>query len=78
MGLLGPLARDNEEIDSLLIGSVLKDSEFHKKHHVNSKDFKKAFSTTWQQSKEIIMRCLTCSFYNQILLLEGSNLKGTQ
>ena len=55
----GPLAQVNAEIDQLLIGSVLKASEFHKKHHVNSKSLKKEFSITWQQAKEIIKRCPT-------------------
>ena len=31
MGLPGPLAQGNAEIDQLLIGSVLQASEFHKK-----------------------------------------------
>ena len=65
MGLPGPLAQDNAEIDQLLIGSMLKASEFHKKHHINSKNLKKQFSITWQQAKEIIKRCPTCSLYNQ-------------
>ncbi|KAL6090311.1 hypothetical protein STEG23_009234 [Scotinomys teguina] len=33
----------NDEIDQLLIGNVLEASEFHKKHHVNSKGLKKDF-----------------------------------
>ena len=53
-GLPGPLAQGNAEIDQLLIGSMLQASEFHKKHHVNSKGLKKEFSTTWQQAKEIV------------------------
>lgn len=40
MVLQGPLAQDNIEIDRLLIGSVLKASEFHKKHHVDSNGLK--------------------------------------
>ena len=44
-GLPGPLAQ-LYEIDQLLIGNVLEASEFHKKHHVNSKSLKKGFSTT--------------------------------
>ena len=63
MGLPVPLAQGNEEIDQLLIESVLKSSEFHKKHHVNSKGLKKEFSITWQKAKGIIKRCTTCSFY---------------
>ena len=39
-GLPGPLAQGNAEIDQLLIGSMLQTSEFHKKHHVNSKVLK--------------------------------------
>ena len=43
MGLPGVLAQGNAEIDQLLIGRVLQASEFHKKHHVNSKGLKKDF-----------------------------------
>ena len=50
MGLPGPLAQGSAEIDQLLIGSVLQDSKFHKKHNVNSKGLKKEFSITWQQA----------------------------
>ena len=46
MGLPGPLVQGNAQIDQLLIGSVLRASEFHKKHHVNSKGLKKEFSIT--------------------------------
>ncbi|MBV2133725.1 DDE-type integrase/transposase/recombinase [Pseudomonas sp. MAP12] len=75
-GLPGPLAQGNDEIDRLLIGSVLEASEFHKKHHVNSKGLKKDFSITWQQAKEIVRNCPTCSFYNQTPLPAGCNPKG--
>ncbi|KAL6043129.1 hypothetical protein STEG23_019310, partial [Scotinomys teguina] len=78
MGLPGPLAQGNDEIDKLLIGNVLEASEFHKKHHVNSKGLKRDFSITWQQAKEIVRKCPTCSFYNQTLLPAGCNPKGTQ
>ena len=47
MGLPGPLAQDNVEVDQLLIGSMLQASEFCEKHHVNSNDLKKEFSITW-------------------------------
>ena len=57
---------------------MLKDSVFHKKHHVNSKGLKKKFSITWQQAKEIIKKCPTCSFYNQTLICAGTNPKGTE
>ncbi|KAL6038262.1 hypothetical protein STEG23_034935 [Scotinomys teguina] len=77
-GLPGPLAQGNDEIDKLLIGNVLEASEFHKKHHVNSKGLKRDFSITWQQAKEIVRKCPTCSFYNQTLLPAGYNPKGTQ
>ncbi|KAL6048456.1 hypothetical protein STEG23_026502, partial [Scotinomys teguina] len=77
-GLPGPLAQGNDEIDKLLIGNVLEASEFHKKHHVNSKGLKRDFSITWQQSKEIVRKCPTCSFYNQTPLPAGCNPKGTQ
>lgn len=77
-GLPGPLAQGNNEIDQLLIGSVLEASEFHKKHHVNSKGLKKEFSITWQQAKEIVRQCPTCSLYNQTPLPTGTNPKGTQ
>ena len=72
-GLPGPLAQGNDEIDKLLIGNVLEASEFHKKHHVNSKGLKKDFKITLQQAKEIVRRCPTCSFYNQTPLPAGSN-----
>ena len=58
-GLPGSLAQGKTEIDQLLIGNVLKASEFHKKHHVNSNGLKKKFSVTWQQAKEILKRYLT-------------------
>ena len=58
-GLPGSLAQSSAKIDRLLIGSVLRTSEFHKKHHVNNKGLKKEFSITWQQAKEIIKRCPT-------------------
>jgi hypothetical protein len=61
MDLPGPLAQGNDEIDQLLIGNVLEATEFHKEHHVNSKRLKKVFSITWQQHKEIIGKCPTCS-----------------
>ncbi|KAL6031325.1 hypothetical protein STEG23_000678 [Scotinomys teguina] len=77
-GLPGPLAQGNDEIGKLLIGNVLEASEFHKKHHVNSKGLKRDFSITWQQAKEIVRKCPTCSFYNQTLLPAGCNPKGTQ
>ncbi|ERE71793.1 Pol polyprotein [Cricetulus griseus] len=76
MGLPGPLAQGNDEIDRLLIGTVLEASEFHKKHHVNSKGLKKDFSITWQQAKEIVRNCPTCSFCNQTPLPVGCNPKG--
>ncbi|KAL6087654.1 hypothetical protein STEG23_030580 [Scotinomys teguina] len=77
-GLPGPLAQGNDEIDKLLIGNVLEASEFHKKHHVNSKGLKRDFSITWHQAKEIVRKCPTCSFYNQTPLPAGCNPKGTQ
>ena len=43
MGLPGALAQGNNEIDQLLVGNVLEASEFHKKHHVNSKGLKTDF-----------------------------------
>ena len=78
MCLPGPLEQGNAKIDQLLIGNVLKASEFHRKHHINRKGFKKDFSIMWQQVKEIIMKCPTCSLYNQTPLPAGSNPKGTQ
>ncbi|KAL6038242.1 hypothetical protein STEG23_034915 [Scotinomys teguina] len=77
-GLPGPLAQSNEEIDQLLIGNVLEASEFHKKHHVNSKGTKKDFAITRQQVKDIVKKCPTCSFFNQTPLPAGSNPKGIQ
>ena len=40
MVLPGPLVQGNAGIDQLLIESVMQASEFHKKHHVNSKGLK--------------------------------------
>ncbi|KAL6093193.1 hypothetical protein STEG23_016117 [Scotinomys teguina] len=77
-GLPGLLVQGNDEIDQLLIGNVLEASEFHKKHHVNSKGLKKDFAITWQQAKDIVKKCPTCSFYNQTPLPAGSNPKGIQ
>ncbi|KAL6070467.1 hypothetical protein STEG23_006054, partial [Scotinomys teguina] len=76
--LPGPLAQGNDEIDQLLIGNVLEASEFHKKHHVNSKGLKKDFAITWQQAKDIVKKFPTCSIYNQTPLPAGSNPKGIQ
>ena len=53
MDLSGSLAQGNTEIDQLLNGSVLKASEFQKKHHVYSKGLKKEFSITWQQLRRL-------------------------
>jgi hypothetical protein len=44
MGLSCPLAQDNDDINPLLIGNVLKASEFHMEHHVKSKCLKSDFS----------------------------------
>ena len=77
-GLPGHLAQGNAEADQFLIRNVTGPQNFVKKHHVNSKCLKKEFSITWQQAKEIIKRCPTCSFYNQIPLPTGSNPKRTQ
>ena len=43
-----PLAHSTDETDQLLVGNMLDASEFHKKHHVNSKGLKKDFSITCQ------------------------------
>ena len=51
MGLPGPLAQGYAEIDHLLIKSVLKASEFHKKHYVNGKYLKKELPIILQQDK---------------------------
>ncbi|KAL6074187.1 hypothetical protein STEG23_009478 [Scotinomys teguina] len=68
-----------EKISDLIHkGNVLEASEFHKKHHVNSKGLKKDFVITCQQAKDIVKKCPTCSFYNQTPLPEGSNPKGIQ
>ncbi|KAL6038953.1 hypothetical protein STEG23_010042 [Scotinomys teguina] len=78
-GLPGPPAQGNDEIDQLLIGNVLEASEFHKKHHVNSKGLKKDFAITGQEAKDIVKKkCPTCSFCNQTPLPAGSNPKGIQ
>ena len=45
---------------------------------MNNKGLKKEFPITWQQAKEIIKRCPTCSLYNQTPLPTETNLKGTQ
>lgn len=62
-----------------LKGSLLEALGLHlKKHHVNRKDLKKELSITWQQAKEIVRKCPTCSFYNQTPLPTESNPKGAQ
>ena len=43
-----PPTHSNDEIDQLRVRNMLEASEFHKKHHVNSKGLKKDFSFTWQ------------------------------
>ena len=78
MDLLGPLAQDNDEIDELLVGNVLEDSEFPKKNHANNKRLKKKCSITWQQTKKIIRKCPTCFQYNQSPLPSGTNPKDIQ
>ena len=77
MGLQSLLEEGNTEIDWLLIESVLKDSEFHKKHHVNSKGLK--VSITWGQAKEIIKWCpntLSISDYHYLQGRAKRKLKG--
>lgn len=57
---------------------MLEASIVHKKkNQVNNKGLKKKISITWQQAKEIIRKCPTCSLYNQTPLSTGSNPKGT-
>ena len=78
MGLPGSLAQGNAEINQLLIGNVLKASEFHLKNVMLIAKIKKEFSITWQQAKEVIRKCPTGFLYNQTLHPAGSNPKGTQ
>ena len=52
-GLPGPLVQGNAEIYQLLIGNLLKASEFHTKHPVSSKGLKKEFFITWQQARRL-------------------------
>lgn len=61
----------------LLLENMLEASNIHEKHYVNSRNLKKKISITWQQAKEIIRKCPTCSLYNQTPLSTGSNPKGT-
>lgn len=62
-GLLGPLAQGNE-INQLLVGSLLEASEFHDKHHANCWSLKGGFSVTWRQAnKEIIKKVVVCVPY---------------
>ena len=58
--------------------TVLEALEFHKNHHVNSKELKKEFSITWQQGKENVRQCPTCSLYNQAPVPTGPKPKGNQ
>ena len=53
MGLPGPLAQGNAEIDQLFIGSVLQASEFHKNYYVNSKVLRKDYSITWKLKADL-------------------------
>lgn len=62
IGLPGPLAQGNNEINQLLTGNVLKALKFHKKHHVNRKSLKKKISISWSEAKEIIKSVL-CVLY---------------
>ena len=55
---------------------MLETSTFHEEHQVNNKGLKKKISITWQQAKEIIRKCPTCSLYNQTLLSTGNNPRG--
>jgi hypothetical protein len=48
------------------------------KTHVNIKGVKKDFSITWQQAKEIVRQCPTCSLYTHTPLPTGTNSKDTQ
>ena len=73
-----PLAQVNNEIDQLLKGSILEALEFHKNHHVSSKDLEKELSITWHQGKENVRQCPTCSLYNQTLVPTGTNPKDIQ
>ena len=60
-------------------GNVLEASEFHKKHHVKRKKFKRGFFchvATSKEKKNGEMPYL--SFHNQTPLSERSNPKGTQ
>jgi hypothetical protein len=67
MSLPCPLTQGNNETDQLLGGKMLGSSEFHKKKkkHINSKNLKNVFSTTWQQFEEITRKC---PVYNQTAL----------
>ena len=62
MNLPGPLAKDNAEIDQLVIENERKASEFHKRHYGNNKGLQKDFSIIWQQSKKLRRKCPTCPY----------------
>lgn len=66
--LLTPLAQCIDKIDQLLIGNMLEASIFHKKHNVY---------ITWQEAKEIIWKCPTCSLYSQTTFPAGNNSKSS-
>ena len=52
-GLQGTLAQGNDKINHLLLGNVLQPSEFHKKHHVNNKGFRKIFLSLDKKPKKL-------------------------
>jgi hypothetical protein len=67
------------ENKSELIENILGDSNFHKRHHINSRGLKKKNSITWWQAKEITKKnCPTCSLYNQALLPVEYNCQGNE
>ena len=71
--LPGLLEQDNDEIDQLLIGSILEASNFlFKNTMLTAKVYKKIFSITWQEAKKIEKKCPTCPLYNQTLLPAGN------
>lgn len=78
MSLPVPLAPGKDEIDQLLIGSVLEASEFHLKIYHVSKGLRKGIFYLLATSQGNCNNMSTCSMYNQIPLSTQSNSKHTQ
>lgn len=76
MGFPEPLVLEIK-CKQLLVGSVLKASNFHKRYYINNRRLKNTFQPG-NKPKKLLKNCPICSLYNQALLPAGSKPKGTQ